>query len=171
MAWVVCQPGMNGELKEVYAIDEIFLRNSNTIQCCDEFKSRYQNHRAGLVLFGDATGQARHTDSNVTNWKIIESELGAYGITKRVPTHNPAERDRVNAMNGLICNSKGQRRFYVNPNLKHTIRDLEQVAYKEGSVQIDKSKDLMLTHLSDAIGYMAEKEFSLNRGLITGLKI
>jgi len=174
MAWIITQPGINKQtnLKEVYAVDEIFLRNSNTVQSCQEFKSRYPNHNSGLVLYGDATGHARHTDSNVTNWKIIETELEKYGITKRVPSSNPAERDRVNAMNGLICNSKGQRRFFVDPvKCKHTIRDLEQCSYKEGSVQIDKTKDLMLTHTSDALGYCIEKEFSLNRGLITGLKI
>lgn len=172
MAWVLAQIYTRTDgLKEVRVFDEIFLRNSNTVQCCQEFKSRYANHNAGVVLYGDATGEARHTDSNVTNWKIIENELQAYGITKRVPTHNPAERDRVNAVNGMICNSKKERRVLINPNCKHLIRDLEQVGYKEGSVQIDKSKDLLLTHASDAFGYMIEKEFSINRGRIEGLKI
>lgn len=174
MAWVILQQGINSEtkLKEAYVIDEIFLKNSNTVEACQEFKERYPNHNAGLVLYGDATGRARHTDSNITNWKIIEAELSRYGISLRVPTKNPAERDRVNAVNGIICNSKGQRRVFINPNkCKNLIRDLEQVSYKEGSIQIDKNKDLSLTHPSDAFGYFAETEFSLNRGLITGLKI
>ena len=172
MAWVVTQPGVNENgLKSVFAIDEIYLRNSNTIEACKEFKERYPNHTAGVVLFGDATGQARHSSSNITNWKIIEYELAPYGVSKRVPTHNPAERDRVNAVNGLICNSKNERRAYFHPvKCKHTIRDFEQVPYKEGSVQIDKS-NYNLTHASDAFGYMAEKEFSLNRGEYRGLKI
>jgi hypothetical protein len=172
MAWVVAQIHINDKgLKEIRVIDEIFLRNSNTVQACQEFKSRYANHSAGVVLYGDATGEARHTDSNVTNWKIIENELQAYGISKRVPTHNPAERDRINAVNGMICNSKQERRVLVNPKCNRLIRDLEQVGFKEGSTQIDKGKDLLLTHMSDALGYLVEKEFSLNRGLITGLKI
>lgn len=173
MAWVVGQPGINPQtnLKEVYVIDEIFVRNSNTIQCCQEFKARFPNHNSGLVLYGDATGEARHTDSNVTNWKIIENELIKYGVTKRVPLKNPAERDRINAVNGLICNSKNERRVFINPNCKHTIRDFEQVSFKEGTVQIDKTKDLTLTHASDAFGYMAEKEFSINKGKIEGLRI
>ena len=158
-------------LKEVRVIDEIFLRNSNTVQSCQEFKARYANHSAGVILYGDATGQARHTDSNVTNWKIIENELRDYGITKKVPTSNPAERDRINAVNGMICNSKEDRRILINPKCKHLIRDFEQVEFKEGSVKIDKDKDLLLTHASDAFGYMIEKDFSLNRGIITGLKI
>jgi hypothetical protein len=174
MAWVVMQPGINAEskLKEVYVIDELFIKNCNTMDACQEFKTRYPNHNTGIVLYGDATGKARHTDSNITNWKIIENELSRYGISMRVPVKNPAERDRINAVNGLICNSKGQRRVFINPEkCKHLIRDLEQVSYKEGSTQIDKTKDFSLTHTSDAFGYMAEAEFSLNRGQITGLKI
>jgi hypothetical protein len=159
------------DLNQVVVIDEIFLRNSNTVSACQEFKNRYPNHRAGVYLYGDATGKARHADSNVTNWKIIENELMTYGITKCVPSANPAERDRINAVNAMICNSKGDRRVMINPKCKHTIRDLEQVSLKEGSTQIDKGKDLLLTHASDALGYMIEKEWSLNKGVITGLKI
>ncbi|MDD3947407.1 MAG: terminase family protein [Clostridia bacterium] len=174
MAWVLAQvhTRLDG-LKEVRVIDEIFLRNSNTPEACKEFKTRYPNHEAGVVLYGDETGNQRSSISNITNWKIIETELARYGVQKRVPTHNPPERDRINAVNGMICNSKGERRVFVNPNCKNIIRDLEQVAYKEGSAQIDKSsgKDKMLTHSSDAFGYMIEKEFSLNRGEIRGLSI
>jgi hypothetical protein len=84
-------------LKEVRVFDEIFLRNSNTVQACQEFKNRYPNHNAGLVLYGDATGAARSANSNVSNWKIIQNELAQYGITNRVPLKNPNERDRINA--------------------------------------------------------------------------
>lgn len=173
MAWVLAQKHINAQgLAEVYAIDEIFIRNCNTVQACQEFKNRYPNHTAGVNLFGDATGQARHTDSNVTNWKIIETELAGYGVTKSVPLANPAERDRINAVNGMICNSRGVRRVQVNPKkCPKLIRDLEQVPYKEGTTQIDKTKDLTLTHPSDAFGYRIEKEFSLNRGRYQTLKI
>lgn len=174
MSWVIMQPGINEKngLKEIYAIDEIFIKNCNTNTACNEFKYRFPNHSSGLVLYGDATGHARHTDSNVTNWKIIESELQRYNITKRVPSSNPAERDRINAVNSLICNSKGDRRVFVNPSkCKNLIRDFEQVSFKEGSCKIDKDKDMALTHLSDAFGYLAEREFGLNKGLIEGLKI
>jgi len=173
MAWMIAQVGINPEtkLKEIYFIDELYIKNSNTIDCCQEFKTRFPNHRSGIELYGDATGRARHADSNITNWKIIENELSAYGIRTHVPTSNPSERDRINAVNGMICNSKGIRRVYINPNkCKNLIRDLEQVPYKEGTTQIDKS-NLQLTHSSDAAGYFIESEFSLNKGLITGLKI
>jgi len=171
MAWVIAQVYETSGLKEIRIIDEIFLRNSNTIQCCDEFKLRYPNHTAGVVLYGDATGKSRTTASNVTNWKIIQDELSRYGITDKVPRSNPAERDRVNAVNAMICNSKGVRRVQVNPKCKHIIVDLEQVSYKEGSTQIDKNRNILLTHPSDAFGYFVESEFGLNRQRIEGLKI
>ncbi len=172
MAWIVTQTYKRPDgLKEVRVVDEIFIRNSNTIEGCNEFKSRFPNHNNGVYLYGDATGQARSTTSNVTNWKIIESELMRYGVNKRVPLKNPAERDRVNAVNGMICNNKGERRVFINPKCKHLIRDLEQVSYKEGTVQIDKGKDLSLTHMSDAFGYMIEYEFSLNKARFEMMKI
>ena len=171
MAWPLIQMRNRADgLKQIIVFDEIYLRNSNTEEACREFKLRLPNHKAGLVLYGDATGQARHTSSNVTNWKIIENELKSYGITKKIPLANPAERDRVNALNGIICNSKNDRRVQINPKCKHLIRDLEQVSFKKGSTQIDKTKDYSLTHPSDALGYMAEREFSLNKSRAAILK-
>lgn len=173
LAWVLTQMGTNDRgLGEIRVFDEIYMKNSNTEEACKEFKARYPNHSSGIILYGDATGQARHTSSNVTNWKIIENELGQYRVERRVPLKNPNERDRVNAVNAMLCNSKGTRRVQVNPQkCKHLIRDLEQVSFKDGTTQIDKTKDFSLTHPSDAIGYMIEKEFGLNKGKIEGLKI
>ena len=173
MAWTLTHITDNPttKLKEIVAFDEIWIQNSNTEECCREFKARYPGHKAGLVLYGDASGKARSTTSNVTNWKIIETELKEFGITKRVPLANPAERDRINAVNGMVCNTKGVRRVQVNPNrCKKLIRDLEQVAFKKGTTQIDKGKDFTLTHPSDGLGYMIEREFSLNKAKAEILK-
>lgn len=174
MAWVIAQKGKHLEtgLDEIYAIDEIWVRNSNTIQCCDEFKRRFPNHDKGVILYGDATGDSRTANSNVTNWKIVKDELARYGLVPRIRNKNPAERDRINATNGMICNSKGDRRVQINPKTcKHLIRDLEQVPYKEGASIIDKAKNRLLTHPSDGLGYLIERDYSLNKAEITGLKI
>jgi hypothetical protein len=171
MAWILAQVYDNAGLKEIRVFDEIFLRNSNTVEACREFKTRYPNHNSGIALYGDATGRSRSTQSNISNYQIIEDELRLYGVENHVSTRNPAERDRVNAVNGMLCNSKGMRRVQVNPNCKHLVRDFEQVSFKEGSTQIDKTKDLKLTHASDAFGYFIEEEFSLDKRLITGLRI
>ncbi|NCC41899.1 MAG: hypothetical protein EOM21_21315 [Gammaproteobacteria bacterium] len=171
LAWVVAQISSVGSLKTINVIDEIYLKNATTLEGCNEFKTRYPNHKAGIYLYGDATGKQRSTQSNVSNYQIIENELGRYGIKNLVPRSNPSERDRVNAVNGMICNSKGFRRVYVNPKCKHLTRDLEQVSYKDGTTSIDKTRSLELTHISDAFGYMVESEFSLIRSITTGLRI
>jgi hypothetical protein len=173
MAWEICQFGVNqfSGLPEVYWIDEIYLRNSNTVEACREFKSRYPVHMAGLYIYGDATGKARSTNSNVTNWQIIKEELGKYGVHNMVLPKNPAERDRVNSTNAMLKNSAGVVRTFINPNkCKHLIRDCEQVSYKEGSVQIDKTKNFDLTHPSDAAGYLYDREFGISRDRIESLK-
>jgi len=85
---------------------------------------------------------------------------------------NPAERDRINAVNAMIKNSKGDVRTFVNPaKCKNLIRDFEQVAYKDGTTQIDKDKHSDMTHPSDAAGYMYEKEFGFNRGLVKAANV
>ena len=94
-----------------------------------------------------------------------------YSVTPHIKTGNPSERDRVNAVNAMLCNSKQEKRIFINPSCKNLIRDFEQVSYKEGSVKIDKTKDMNLTHVSDAFGYMIEKEFAINTREIKGLKI
>ena len=173
MAWTLAQQYTRPDtLKEVRVFDEIFLANSNTEESCKEFINRYPNHRAGINLYGDATGKSRHSSSNRSNWKIIKDMLGHYGLNVRVPTANPAERDRINAMNGMICDSQGRRKVLINPKkCPKLIRDLEQVPYKPGTTQIDKSKDLTLTHPSDGFGYMIEREFSLTKAKAEILKI
>lgn len=173
MAWVIAQIHTRSTgVKEIRVIDEIYLKNSNTVEACNEFKARYKNHNSGLILYGDATGKNRSTTSNITNWKILENELAAYRITKRVPLGNPSERDRINSTNAMICNSHGDRRTLINPHrCKNLIRDLEQVSFKDGTTQIDKGKDFFLTHPSDAFGYLVDKEFSINRGRIESMKI
>lgn len=171
MAWVLCQIDNSTGLKKVNVIDEIYLKNSNTVQACQEFKNRYPSHIMGVNLYGDATGNSRSANSNLSNYQIIEHELNGYGINNYVRSRNPAERDRINAVNGMICNSKGIRRVQINPKCKNLIRDFEQVSFKNGSTQIDKSKDFRLTHPSDAFGYFIESEFSLNRAIIKGLRV
>jgi hypothetical protein len=42
----------------------------------------------------------------------------------------------------------------VDEKCKELIRDLEEVSYKEDSGQIDKDRDRLRTHLSDALGYL-----------------
>ena len=88
-------------------------------------------------------------------------------MSYHVPNSNPAVRDRVNAVNGMLCNQQGQRRLLVNPGCKQLIQDLERVSWKADShdnllPQLDKTNP-GLTHVSDALGYLIEAEFGLHQ--------
>jgi hypothetical protein len=89
-----------------------------------------------------------------------------------VPSANPSVRDRVNAVNGMLCNSQGTRRLFIDPRCRRLIHDLERVSWKADGygnlcAQLDKS-DPELTHVSDALGYLVEREFGLR--VATGLR-
>jgi hypothetical protein len=47
----------------------------------------------------------------------------------------------------------------IDPKCKELVKDFEQVAYKTDSCQIDKDKDRLRTHLSDALGYLLWQEY------------
>jgi hypothetical protein len=47
----------------------------------------------------------------------------------------------------------------VDEKCVELIKDFEQVAFKEDTYQIDKDRDRMRTHISDALGYLLWEEF------------
>ena len=48
------------------------------------------------------------------------------------PEANPPVKDRINAMNAMFCNAKGERRYRVNADLCPTYADcLEQQVWAE----------------------------------------
>ena len=72
----------------------------------------------------------------------------------------------MNAVNAMLCNSQGIRRLFIDSRCRRLIRDLERVSWKADnhgnlSAQLDKS-DPELTHTSDALGYLIERDFGLH---------
>jgi hypothetical protein len=56
----------------VYVLDEIVLRNSNTLQACEEFLRRFPGHPRGLVVYGDASGNNTHTSGD-SDYHIVRA--------------------------------------------------------------------------------------------------
>lgn len=104
--------------------------------------------RRQIVVYPDASGQ------NTSSKNASESDLSILrqaGLLLRAPTHNPAVRDRVNAVNGLILNDKGVRRFKVNTQACPTLTEsLEQQAYDKNG---EPDKKTGHDHPNDAVGY------------------
>ena len=138
-----------------YVVDEIVLKNSNTELASKTYSDKYKN--AATIVYGDYSGNQRHTSSTTTDYEIIKNIINPIEIKVKP---NPPVVDRINAVNSRLCNANGQRKLFVNHKCKTVIRDFEQVVYKEGKRDIDKTS-LELTHISDAIGYYIEYEYSL----------
>jgi len=148
-------------------IDEVYIeKNSNTVRICNEVISKYRNHEDNVICYGDATGGAKGTAKvRGSDWDLIKQVLYpvfGHRLFFNVPKRNPSERSRINAVNSRFLNSYNEVHFVIDGNCKMTIKDFEGVRLKDdGSGAIDKTKDVKLSHLSDAIGYYINKEFPI----------
>lgn len=142
--------------KTVWVLDEILLRNTNTIEMGKAFLKRYGRHKAGIIVYGDSAGMARSTTGR-SDYAIL-SELGLKD--QRIRRANPQVKDRVNALNSMLENTKGTARLFHHPSCAALRKDFENVQWKDGNSEIDKTNHER-THASDALGYFIEYEFPL----------
>lgn len=121
-----------------YVYDEAFLENSDTEKMCTHLiKKNYKG-----TIYPDSTGKNRKT-SGKSDFHILSEN----GFTIH-PTRNPFVTDRINNINRLLRD----QRIIIDPRCKKLINDLEKVSWK--NEDLDKKTDPMLTHISDALGYV-----------------
>lgn len=157
MSSVVAQISKQG----VCVLDEIVLSRATTQQACQEFLNRFPAHPAGVVVYGDASGDNMKSTGS-TDFQIIRESLrnSSYGyVNLSVPKGNPSVHERVSLVNAKLCSASGHATLWVHPKCKELIKDFEEVCYKPGSKVIDKEADSKRTHLSDALGYLIFREF------------
>jgi hypothetical protein len=140
----------------LHIIDEVRIFGSNTSEVCDELKNRFPKFR--IWVFPDPAGNQRKTSAGgQTDITILRN---ANLIVKVPHSHTPV-RDRINAVNSLLCSAGGVRRLIVDPKCKYTIEGLERQVYKEGGSQPDKEGGY--DHMNDALGYMVDYMFPVRR--------
>lgn len=94
-----------------------------------------------LVCFPDASGEARST-SGASNAEILRERF-----IVRSPRANPAQRDRVNAVNRLLREGA----LAIDSRCGELIASLEQTVWDDRG-RIDKSAGT--EHITDALGYL-----------------
>ena len=144
----------------VSVLDEIVLRHATTKQACQAFLKRFPKHGPGVAIYGDASGFARQT-SGMSDFDMVKEEFEVVSFLKvelKVPKSNPSVRDRINLMNTKLKSARGDIGLLVDRKCKELIMDFEQVCYKGDTGQIDKDRDRMRTHVSDALGYLTWQE-------------
>lgn len=164
MATCILQPQPNGE---VWVVDEIVIPNSNTEEVANEIERRYWRYFRQITMYPDSNASARQHARGETDLDIFREK----GLTRfRNRRKNPPIADRINAVNRMLQTADGRVRLYFSSEqCPNTIKAMEQVAYKEGTREVDKSQNI--EHISDALGYVIEREFPLNQKIITGLSI
>ena len=147
--------------EDVLVLDEIVIDRATTREACEEFSMRFGQHRAGLRVYGDASGQSMKT-SGSSDYEIIRQffrSTAFKNVRYAVPGKNPFVRDRVELVNAKLRNAYGEVHLRISPRCKELIRDFEEVTYKADTTLVDKERDPRRTHLSDALGYLMWQEF------------
>jgi hypothetical protein len=157
----------------VRILDELVLPDSNTPAVCQAFCdwiARTRSHSiypVKIQTYGDAAGNGRHTSASRTDWQTVGDFFKRQfcDFTRKVPSANPAVKDRVNCVNAMLRNQAGDRRLLIDPKCKHLILDFERVHWKNDAhgnalPDIDKS-DPARSHVSDALGYMIAYDFGM----------
>ena len=145
MAGVICS--RVGDTLHIW--DEIAVKNSNTDEVALMLRTRFPDRK--LIAYPDPTGKARKTSAaGETDHGILRK----HGIEVIAPKQPWAVKDRLNATNWLICNAEKQRRLFVHPRAKNTIKGFKSVTFKEGAEDFIVDKSANLEHWQDGCGYL-----------------
>lgn len=122
----------------------------------DVIKEKYPDHK--IMIYPDASGK---NTSSKSSTESDHSILRQAGFSVYVDGSNPRIKDRVNAFNAMILNSKGERRFKVNTNTCPELTEgLEQQIYDKQGMP---DKTAGVDHLNDAAGYFINQRYPITK--------
>jgi hypothetical protein len=140
----------------VNVLDEIVIRRATTDLACEEFLRRFPRHDAGVSIYGDCSGYKEQT-TGYSDYEMMRqyfAEFSTLRVRYEAPRRNPPVRERINRLNRQLQTAAGDIGIHIGRHCKELIKDFEEVTYKEGGMDIDKDRDRLRTHLSDALGYL-----------------
>lgn len=143
------------------ALDELVgVRDTPTI--ANMIKERYQSIGHHITIYPDASGQnTTSKGASVSDLSILQQA----GFMIKANSVNPRVKDRVNAVNAMICNANGERRFKVNTHKCPTLTEcLEQQAYDKFG---EPDKSTGHDHANDAMGYPIAFLYPVAKPIIT----
>lgn len=159
---------------KVYYFDEFILENSTTENTIKAVLARYPNHKAAIIINGDASGDNRSTQSEYSNYVIIKKALKKHYPDLRIQFQlrpfNPPIKNRIAAFNAMVCDYNGNRRIYVDKKCEKLLYNIYNLKYKVGSDIVDvptysqiKNENSLkyLEHPFDAASYLVEYYFPI----------
>ena len=122
--------------------------------------NRYRDEGHQVIVYPDSTGKSNKTiDASKSDIQLFRNEY----FEIRAPYSNPPIKDRISSMNGMFCNSRGERRYLVNrlkcPEYSNAL--LKQTWESNGKPKKTYSNNI--DDLNDAAGYFMHYEFSIDK--------
>lgn len=168
---------------ELRIVDWVSEYGGATVEsCCLKFMDYWPDGwKAGAVIYGDATGKARHVKSLKSNYDIIRDSLAGWlwkddmgqhqtSLTFKVPTSNPPVTDRINSVNRLLKDAHGRTRLWIRKTepgrkcrTRELVRSFQRTTKKAGTDDIEKKSGETHTHAGEAVGYLAHAEFPVRK--------
>lgn len=174
MCWCLCHKTQH----KIYCFDELIEERTSTELCAKKIIEKYGNHKGAIIVNGDAAGRQHNcmqANPDMTNFKILVNALQRHfgrKVELKIHKGNPNIIKRHEAFNNLVKRYDGEICFYISPECKWTIYNLENAQYKEGTSIVDEptpndiKKDpnkKFLIHPLDAISYMAEYYYPIEK--------
>jgi len=143
---------------KVYAFKEFVYFNSNTHYTAEAVGEylRKEKFKGEIWVTGDYTGNAMKSSATKSDYEVILQTLRGFGFSPRLKIRPVKSiKNRVAMLNGLFCNTLGERRLFVDKQkCKRLIDDLRRVVWREDGVSLD-DRNPERTHPSDALSYYA----------------
>ena len=142
-------------LKLPQVLDAFQIATSDTEEMAQEIERRYPGRR--IIICPDASGSARHTSSPMgqTDFTILRR----HGFAILAEKSNPMIVDRINNVQSVLLNARGDRRLTIHPRAKVLIKALEGLTWKDGTNLVDKKSGL--DHITDALGYVLWQKWNV----------
>jgi len=109
-----------------------------------------------VFVYPDAAGNNRSTSTTKTDISLLKEA----GFVHRGPQANPAIKDRVNSVNGLL----NHNRFFVDADrCPKLVQALEQQAYDDKGSPEKFNVHPAIDDYNDAMGYFLHRKFGINK--------
>ena len=141
---------------QLHVFDEVLLSDAGTLEMAAHLAARFSGRE--LTVYPDPSGRARRTSAPVgqTDFSLLRGQ----GFSVVAPRKAPPVVDRINLVNQLCMPGQGTPRLLVNPQCRHLVTGMRELAYRPGTSSVDKGSGH--DHITDALGYLAWGEFPLS---------
>lgn len=141
---------------QFHVFKQVVVHGARTLDIMEEyFNAGMFKPGRRIIIHGDATGKARHTNSIHSDYDIITNYLrNINGITyeMQVPLANPPIRSRHNRVNAYCMNALGKTRLWIYEGCDKVDEALRLTQFKKGADLVeDDTKDYQ--HIGTALGY------------------